>query len=130
MLMRRLHAILAGSLILFGSLKGMAGLPCARHEQVAQSPNNPVAQHEHQVAQSPSRQVAQHDHSGSEQDAPRESCTCLDHCQSCLTTGLVAVAPALPEFTFLLSHHADALSASHVAPRAPYQLPYANGPPA
>jgi hypothetical protein len=127
MLMRRLHAILAGSLILFGSLKGMAGLPCARHEQVAQSPNHPVAQ-------SPGRPVAQHEH-GAAAHAPEKaeqpgSCTCLDHCQSCLTTGLVAVAPALPEFTFLLSHQSDALSASHVAPRAPYQLPYANGPPA
>src|SRR5437868_12640266 len=118
--MRRLQAILAGTLILFGNLKGLAGTQCAVHEaprtaQVAQ----PHSGHSHASHSSPSDK------------SHHESCTCLDHCRSCQSVGLVAAGPRIQETAFYADAAAgSAAPVSRIASRVAFQLPFATAPPA
>ena len=123
--MRRLTGLLAVALILFGNLKGIAGSACAVHAAAQAAP-----------AAAPADEHAGHAGHGQAATAPEQSdhhdsCTCLEHCQSCLTSGLAAVAPRLPQLAFSDSFVRAIPAPDTRAPsRAPHQLPFATAPPA
>jgi hypothetical protein len=120
----RFTAILAALLLLFGNLRGMAGATCAVHS--ASGPVQSVAVqggHDHAAHgahSSPAGKSAHH-----------QDCTCLEHCQSCQSAGLAAVAPrAAFAFAFIDTVAASAVPVSRIPFRTAYQLPFATAPPA
>jgi hypothetical protein len=120
--MRRLQAVLAGTLILFGNLKGLAGAQCAVHE-TARAPHvaGPHSEHSHTAHSAPAPDKSSH----------HDGCTCLEHCQSCQSAGLAAVAPrAVFTFAFVDTVAATVAPVSRIPSRVPYQLPFATAPPA
>lgn len=121
----RFSAILAGLLLLFGSFRGMAGTQCAVHSAGGPGRSGTVQDgHEHAGH-------GAHTAPAPEQAAHHESCTCLEHCQSCQATGFVAVAPRLPGTAFFMDAAATIVApASRVAARLEYRLPFATAPPA
>jgi hypothetical protein len=120
--MRRLQAVLAGTLILFGNLKGLAGAQCPVHETArATQVAGPHSAHSHTAHSAPAHDKSSH----------HDGCTCLEHCQSCLSLGLAAVPPRLQETAIYLdAAAASAVPVSRIPFRAPYQLPFATAPPA
>jgi hypothetical protein len=121
---RRFTAILAALLLLFGNLRGMAGATCAVHSANGPGRSGTVqdghAHAGHAAHQAPAGKSAHH-----------QGCTCLEHCQSCQSAGLAAVAPhAAFAFAFIDAAAASTVPVSRIPFRTAYQLPFATAPPA